>query len=207
MSPTDEGQTTPESPGTPKPNGDSHHPTGPLPVDPLNADSAPAEDQDTPGAPASADPHSKTGANRKVITIIAAAVVAIVAISAILFVTLKDDDAKSDTTSQTDAEAKAAAEAEIKSLTDAFIATANTGKVSGVKDLVCQQTLDLLGDQLVDEPPASPALMISAFDKITIQGDRAMAEFTLSTKDQPDVQSTKAALQYVNQDGWKVCNS
>lgn len=175
-----------ETPADEAPEAEAPSDTVPVPAEPLGGDYPAPEDF------ASASAAKKS--NKKVLTIIGAVAVLIIAgVAALLAVLFTGDDPVDP-------------DAQIRAVSEEFVAAANQGTGASVEGLLCKKTIDEMGGTIPDAAPAEPQLEISQFDEITINGDTAIAKFTLAAKDQPDAGSMPTGLNFVNEDGWKVCN-
>ena len=230
MSPTDKG-STPESPETPEPNGEPT-PGDAAPVEPVidapatepTGESAPETEssgvdltkpaespaeESTPTygeAPLAAAPvgsdypapesfASSTAAprnNKMVIAIIAGVVVLIAAVGIPLFMlfTGGDDDSP---------------EAQIKQVTQEYVDVLNTGAATKLPGLLCKKLADSAPADLKDGEPQQLQAKIDEFNEIKIDGDTATATFTVSAEGDESVPTESIPMQYVNEDGWKLC--
>lgn len=223
MSPTDKGGSTPESPETPDLPGDptpdettpsepvtgETTPSEPVAGEPATSEPGPAEGFPAPTAPPA--PAADLGAgypapeafgvsaeaakksNKKVLTIVGAAVIAVVAVVAAVLAVLFTGDDPVDP------------EAQIKAVTEEYIAYMNTGTASKLPEVLCSDLIAQLPSPLEDQAAQPIQAQIDSFDEIKIDGDKATSKFTISAIDNEDIPAETLPMSYVNENGWKLC--
>ena len=191
MSPTDKGANTPDSPETPEPNVE---PT-PAEPNPSEADAPIGNDYPAPESFASAGaPGSHKSKRFALIGAIVAVIAAVAVIVTLLVVYLWPDSESAD-------------EAQLKDLTRSYVEAVNTGKATMIPDIFCAANTASLGE-IKDEPAPEQQARIVSFDKIAVDGDKALVVVTIVPEGaDADPLTEPMMLPAVNEDGWKFCQS
>lgn len=233
MSPTDKGANTPESPETPEPNGEPI-PSEAAPVEPI-AEEAPAAEVPAAEVPATeismakapaaeipaaeipteptygeaplagsapieypapgsfASAQAPASSNKKVLAIVGGIVAAIVIVGVVLAVVLWPSNSDS------------SADAQIKQVTQDYVDAFNAGQLTKVPALMCKAQADQVPPNITDQEPSAQQAQIDSFTEIKVDGDKATATFIISGKDDDTIPPETVPMNYVNENGWKLC--
>lgn len=97
-------------------------------------------------------------------------------------------------------------EAQITTLMEQHVESFNTGDAAAYKATFCQRVLDVVGE-LEDKPPLEENLVqLDEVTDVQVIDDNATATVTVSQGADPEMPSQTVSQQFVNEDGWKLCN-
>ena len=99
-------------------------------------------------------------------------------------------------------------EAEIARVITAYVHSLNVGKAEEFKATLCQRVLDTIGE-LPDAQPldAQEQAQIDGVAEVRVNGDSATALVTASAEGAPAIGAKTTRVQFVNENGWKLCES
>lgn len=94
---------------------------------------------------------------------------------------------------------------QITRVMEQYVDAINTGNASKFKSLLCERVLVTAPD-LEDAPPLEEnRARLDDVSDVQVDGDTATALVTASEEGSPELGSKSTTLQFVNEDGWKVC--
>lgn len=99
----------------------------------------------------------------------------------------------------------AAGEDQITEVMTRYVDAINTGNATQFKTLLCERILASAPDLEDAQPLEENRAQLDGVSDVQIAGDTATALVTASEEGSPELGSKSTTLQFVNENGWKVC--
>ncbi|WP_024794651.1 Rv0361 family membrane protein [Tomitella biformata] len=137
-------------------------------------------------------------------------VVVLLVVGGLLYTAPAPDSPATATPAVAQAEGSAAAgsttdAAEITAVMQRYSDGMNAGDAALFKSALCESSQALTAD-LADQPPLESGRgKLESVSDVQVSGNTATALITATVEDAPDLGSKSTQLNFVNEDGWKLC--